>query len=224
MNHNLRRAIVALLAVVAVGAGASSAKAGFINGGFESGDFTGWTVSSSLATVTTSEAKLGETGTWSAYEGNYFASVFTGGGNGVFTLLSQTFTAGIGDQLSFAIFFDAGDYLPFNDNGYARLIDANTNATVATLYSKDVAAVGDNGSSGWDLINYTFTGSGTFKMEFGVANFGDNMLPSALGVDAVSLQSPQAVPAPPAAILFALGAVGLAGGRALRRRLRPVAA
>jgi hypothetical protein len=32
------------------------------------------------------------------------------------------------------------------------------------------------------------------------------------------------VPAPPAAILFAIGAVGLAGGRALRRRLTPVAA
>lgn len=33
-----------------------------------------------------------------------------------------------------------------------------------------------------------------------------------------------AVPAPPAAILFAIGAVGLGGGRALRRRMMPVAA
>ena len=62
--------------------------------------------------------------------------------------------------------------------------------------------------SGDTIVSVTHNLQGSFEgiddFTFGVAS-ADNV-----------------VPAPPAVVLFAIGAVGLAGGRALRRRMRPV--
>lgn len=212
---NVMRSLLAVAAVTIAGAG--SAQAGFINGGFETGNFTGWNVTGGgLANVVTSTSKLGESGTWTPAGGTYFASLQSGLGAGVYTLISQTFTAGAGAKLSFDIFFDAGDYLPFNDNGYAKLINADTNAVVATLYSKDVAAVGDYGSTGWDAVNHTIAASGNYKLEFGITNIGDNGLASGLGVDNVELL--EEVPAPPAVVLGVIGVASLLGVGRFRRK------
>jgi hypothetical protein len=208
------RAAVAFAAAVAVAAGATPARAGFINGGFETGDFTGWTVNiPALASVESNVAKIAESGSYSATEGTNFAYLNTGGGVGVYTIISQSFSVNAGTQLDFDVFFDAGDYLPFNDNGYANLVDANTNAVVATLWTSSVAAVGDYGSTPWTHVTTNVAAAGTYKLELGVTNVGDNILTSAIGVDNVN-----SVPAPAGALLFGVGLVSLGGFRAVRRK------
>ena len=74
--------------------------------------------------------KLYETGSYSATDGQYFGYLSAGAGANTYTMLSQDFTVQVGDTLSFDAFFDAGDYLPFNDNGFVEVI--NTSDSIAT--------------------------------------------------------------------------------------------
>jgi len=96
-----------LVAVAPVGAG-------IVNGSFETGDFTGWTVvQPTFASVTSSELKKldpsaptpASAPTWSPTHGNNFAYLKAGADVGRYTLLSQAFNANAGDHVSFDIFF-----------------------------------------------------------------------------------------------------------------------
>jgi hypothetical protein len=207
------------VAAIVTFAAANPAQAAFVNGGFETGDFTGWTTSSgTLANVVTTAPGF-SVPDWNPTEGTYFAYLQAGGGTGVYTLLSQTFAALAGDVLSFDIFFDAADYIPFNDNGYANLIDADTSTVVATLYYQDVASVGDFGADGWTSVSHVIAADGNYKLEFGVTNIGDNNLSSALGVDNVALNAEMnVIPAPAGAVLFGLGLLSMGGARLIRRK------
>lgn len=197
-------------------------RADLANGSFESNNLTGWATSSGgLVQVVTSAANAGYTsggsgpGSFNPTHGNYFARLEAGLGAGVYTLLSQSFAVTVGDVLSFDVYFDAGDYLPYNDDGYARLVGTTSSLG---LFSSNVAAVGNYGATYWTGISHTFTTAGTYQIELGVRNVRDNAAVSYLGVDNVRLES-AGVPEP---ATVAAGLVGIAAavGLGLRRRVR----
>lgn len=86
-----------------------------INGGFETGDLTGWTASpgaSGSVSVQSSVSALGNGpgdpgypggGDWLPTQGSFFGYVVAGEEN-AYTLLSQVFGASLGDTLSFDVF------------------------------------------------------------------------------------------------------------------------
>lgn len=102
---------------------------------------------------------------------------------------------------SFQWFFQANDYMPYNDWGYVSL-----NGVATTLSS--VAAVGDYGNSGWHTYNFGSTFSG--NLGFGVNNAIDNSYSSQLYV-----QNVVAVPEPEtyAMVLAGLGLLGFVARR-----------
>ena len=127
----VKRWIVGLAMIVLV-AGATQAQGSInviINGGFETGDFTGWTVNSSYAglyaVVTAQTSANGQ----SPKEGTYFAQLTAGEGTNVYTLLSQPFTVSTGATatVSFWAFFQANDSMPYNDNAFVSLLDGSGN-------------------------------------------------------------------------------------------------
>ena len=213
----IRRGILAA-AVAAIATGTASA--GIVNGSFETGDFTGWTTNPGyLASVTTSYTHPSTSSSYSATDGNSFALLSAGNGAGVYTMLSQSFSAAAGDTICGDFFFAANDYMPFNDNAYVRLIDGSTNTELAVLISSSVAAVGNYGETPWTGFSYTLASSFTnLIIEVGVNNVLDNGLSSVCGVDNIQLCSSVVVPLPPAAGLAGLGLLGLAGVKVVRRR------
>ena len=188
--------VVSLVALVSV---VATAKA-LVNGSFETGDLTGW-MASPEASVQSSTFGLGAMGepeewSWSPTAGNYFAYLLTNQEEGVYTLMSQSFTANVGDTLEFDIFFDTGDYLHFDDNGYAKLVGDQS----ITLYAQSVTTVGDFGADGWTHVSYIFYQAGMYQLEFGVTNLFDRIVSSAIGVDNII------IPEPATLSLLALGA------------------
>lgn len=212
-----RRVRMALVSAVGAAALAAPAFAGPVNLGFESG-LAGWTASGAtyLAQTVGSTGMLGasgDIGTWNAAEGSSFALLATGGGTNMATKLSQTFAALAGDLLSFQVFFDTGDYLPYNDDATVRLTNLTSGATTE-LYRKDVAAVGNFGETPWTVVNHTFSLAGNYRLEFAVTNRRDNKRLSIFGVDS----APSVVPMPPAALLAVAGGSLLVGIRVRRGR------
>lgn len=191
------------------------------NGGFETGDITGWTnVKPSGATTTVvsshNEQSSG-TGpvTYSPTEGDYFALLKTDG-PGSLNQLYQSFTAGTGDILSFDIFFDADDYIPYNDYGKAYVLDSSNNKVGGgDLFYSDIASVGDYGETPWTPVSLTFTKSDTYTLYVEITNGKDSVLDSYVGVDNVQQQS---VPVPATLCLMSFGVLGLLGFGLRKRR------
>jgi hypothetical protein len=167
------------------------------NPGFETGDLTGWTVGGNPNPVnddppdgppfvTTSYTGVGNENvpppqTFTPPSGSYFAVVY--GGCPDTTLTSQDFTASAGDTISGWVFFQANDYLPFDDHGGVQIVDGE-GAQVAVLYDKSVNDFGDyGGSPTWFHWSYTFTADGTYGVQAFSVNVQDCALSSAVGID-----------------------------------------
>jgi hypothetical protein len=155
-------------------------------------------------------------------DGSAFALLTTGLGQDLYSTLSQTFTASAGDAIHGWAFFDAGDYLPFNDDGYVRIKEGNH-----VLFSADVAAVGEYSETPWTAWAFTLPTAGSYTLEAGVRNRGDNGYDSFLGLDDIRFESADgaaglrsssvaAAPEPGSMALLAAGALGLF--RSARRR------
>lgn len=184
---------------------AASARGQIVNGGFETGDLSGWTASSFRVFAVGGAPNQGIPGPgdppfgWAPSQGSTFAWLLSGESPGVYTTLSQTFGATAGDVLSFDTYFDAGDFLPYNDNGYVRLVNLGDNSSVA-LYAKSVADVGDFGGDGWRSLSHVISADGTYTLEAGVTEGLDFQHHSALGLDNVAL-----VPEPASLVLCLVG-------------------
>ncbi len=188
------------------------------NGGFETGDFTGWTSVGNSA----SDAVMGEDardpvnfglqppagGTWGPTEGNYFASLWSTDGTIASADLRTTFLAGEGFELSFDYFFDYGDLAPSYDAAFATL---TANGQTITLFEHNTAGfeLADDTNIDWTAVGHIFSGPlAEYTLQFSVVDF-DNTFESILGIDNVVL-----IPAPGVAAVLATA--GLVAGR--RRR------
>lgn len=188
------------------------------NGGFETGDLTGWISNGNAEVVTSSLASSGAT--YTPVEGNYMAELDAGLGANVYTTLSQDISMSAGDSISGSAAFLAKDYIQYNtdgtiqysgnqaewnDDAYVEVLNGNN--LMATPWSDNVLTVGSYGDSGWQNWNFTATNSGVYTLQFGVENAIDNILPSSALFDNVTGSSP--IPAPePTSILLGLMSLG----------------
>ena len=201
------------------------------NGGFES-NLDAWTGDDALIAVTdvfyhrdgSARVLRGDDGVeilppYGAQEGTFFAVL---SGDGQFadpdtnvTKLSQTFSTAGGRLTGFAA-FSSGDYAPYFDFGYVKISGMGLSKT---LFSSDVAAVGDYGQTGWKTFGVNLL-AGDYTFEAGIANVGDDVQSSFLLLDGLSIG---AVPEPATWALMLSGFFSL-GAMLRRRRLVPARA
>src|SRR5947199_6490286 len=97
-----------VVALLLLAGWAGGARADLINGGFETGDLTGWGASPGLVSVRSSVSKPGEPGSYGPVEGSHFAYLSADAGPHS-PVLSQLITAAAGDVLRFSVFFKDAD-------------------------------------------------------------------------------------------------------------------
>jgi hypothetical protein len=162
-----------------------------VNGGFETGDFTGYTTSN--LNFTTVEAS-GFDG-YASHSGSFFAALGNAGSQGI---ISQTFSDTAGVQYDFS-FYLASNGSP---NTFAASIDGTT-----------VLGPSDIGTQPYTLYSFLFTGTGSDTI-----SFSERDDPDYLALDDVSVTpTVSAVPEPSGLVLMATGIAGLA--TAFRRRM-----
>ena len=167
------------------------------NGGFETGDFTGWTTGGNFEFT---QVVSGPFGSYSgAQEGNFYATLGPVGSDGT---LSQSFatTAGASYTFSFwiaAVGDDPSDFSAFWDG--------------TQVYS----ATDPNTGGVYQQFSFTETGTGNDTITF---SFRDDPAYIALDNVSVSQTGTGSVPEPSSFLLLGSGVLGLAG--VIRRKLR----
>lgn len=202
------------------------AGAALINGGFES-NFSGWTAVGN--TSVTSLANLGGgpgTVTFTPYEGNNMAAITYPQMEGYIweNHINQDVALGETDKyLNFAYNFWTYDEAPFDNPGFVVEINGKTVFSIAAGDIGD-GVLGNLDFTGWTLINipieqyYDPNRPASIMISFNAGNTGDNLNPSGVFIDAVSVtESP--VPVPTTILLLGSGLVAMIG---LRKKTRGV--
>lgn len=200
-----------VLALASVCGVANAAQISLVNGGFETGDLTGWSTiglvnASPSTTVTTYNNVVWTVNAAGSYMGQMISSgesvsniestlglsagtlnaLNTNPSGGSLTngsALYQTFSGQAGDTISFWWNYVATDYVPFNDPAFAMLIGPATEVGVlASIHGLGVA-VGTSGNSGWISNTFTLTQDGNYTLAFVTTNDKDQILNSYLHID-----------------------------------------
>ena len=143
------------------------------NGGFEMGDFTGWSLTipeGATAQVVTSHIYYERR--FYPVEGNYFALLKTDGPDSL-TKLSQEFEIDAGMKLQGWAAFDGRSSESYNDYAQVRILDSEGNV-VATPWYCDISTVGGYKYKNWTKWEWTANTSGTYILELSVANARDS--------------------------------------------------
>jgi hypothetical protein len=171
----------------------ASAVSTIVNGGFETGNFTGWNVSTapggSAQVVTHFDFSVPSSGSYFAKQGKYFALLQNGQQN-VYTVVSQSFHADKGAVIGGWSFFKTTDYLPFNDQSMVEITVNSGPQVLATVFQAKVSTVGNFGGTPWTYWSYAFTTEGDYTIQAMITNIGDSGVPSYLGLDGVSFIYP----------------------------------
>ncbi|MFX0207360.1 MAG: PKD domain-containing protein [Candidatus Hodarchaeota archaeon] len=149
----------------------------YTNAGFETGDFTGWTMTvppGGLAQVVTSHIGYSLTKYWPV-EGNYFARLKPDG-PGSYTTLRQPIYIVAGEGIAGWAAFDGGDP-NYNDNAAVRILNSDGDLLATPWYS-DISIVGPSGDGPWTTWNWTASTSDTYTLEYRVANAVDSRFDS----------------------------------------------
>lgn len=179
-----------------------------VNGGFETGDFTGWSTNTGggIVSVVASDNEYGIP-TFPT-EGQYMAKIFGGGYNSLTqNWISQTFSVNNAQSLSFDYRVILPDYPPYEQPGF-RVDLAQGGGMPYTIFS-----VNDPGHGtqviGWDTYTYDLGGySGDLTLTFMLGNTKDNLYSPSGTIDNVQVNP---VPIQGAAWLLVSGLVGLVG-------------
>jgi hypothetical protein len=170
-----------------------------VNGGFETGDFTGWTTGTALVTV----AQAGQIAGLDPYSGTYFAAnTFAGGSNA--EILQQTITDVPGELYVISIAVTSSG----TPNGCVHC-----EAFAVRWNGNFVYGLAGSGPFSWSLLSgRTMIGTGTDVLSIDGSNQGGG----AWGYDDIGVLglSPESVPAPiaraglPGLILAGVGLLG----------------
>ncbi len=167
------------------------------NGGFETGDFTGWTTGGNFEdTEVVTGAFYEYTG---AQEGNFYAVLGPVGSDGT---LSQSFSDTAGAHYTFSFWLaSVGD----NPSDFSAYWDG----------TQVLSLTNPNTGSTWSQFSFSETGTGNDTISFA---FRDD--PAYIALDNVSVTetSQSSVPEPSTFMLLGSGALGLAGF--VRRKFR----
>lgn len=189
--------LVALLALVVplicLSVPETTSAAGILtNGGFETGDFTGWDVTippgGAVQVVTRFDFPVPQAGTYLPHEGKYFA-LLRNGQQDVWTVVSQNFASGT--MISGWAFFKTVDFAPWSDECKVEITVSSGGSLIATLFQASVLTVGNYGGTPWTNWSYTFTNAGEYTIQARVVNRGDSAVSSYVGLDGVSVYTTQ---------------------------------
>jgi len=202
LESDMRLQVVLAGAVLALAVGSANAAELLINGGFENGDLSGWTVTNDLG-FTTVESAFGygpQAGTYYVYSGQAGSPV----------VLSQTFNDTAGQTLTISGWAIGDPQTPSNCVGC-------TNGSGIVTFSFNGATLGgpQTPPDVWTQYSFSVTSTGLDTFSVGIQND-----PSYTGVDSFSVQSPVAVPGPIAGAGFPGMLVAGCGFLAWRRRHR----
>jgi MYXO-CTERM domain-containing protein len=189
-ESNMKKTI---FAVTAVALAAAAANAQLTNGGFETGDFTGWSQFGDLSFTGVTSGTLNGVGPQEGAFHAYFGPIGSGG-------ISQAIAANTGDTLTITFMLGNNPYnSPFPDDSVS--VDVG---------GVNLAAATNVGSLNYGGLSFTLTS----PVDNPVLSFTFHNAPDYWLLDNVAVNVTQ-TPAPGAAAVLGLG--GLAAGRRRRR-------
>jgi Big-like domain-containing protein len=189
-------ALATIALVVASGANNSAlAASSLVNGNFETGDLTGWTVDTTNGEAASAvrgstyvhcglDGICGPRGTIFPKDGSYFALLGSGIQQSQGPRISQPFEASNGDKVSGWAFVNTDSWVYLSYDTGQVVIKSDSGTTVATPFEEMVTF----GNPYWRYWEYTFsglTGESQFQIEARLQNTGEDQ--STMGLDDVKL-------------------------------------